>query len=261
MTTENSIEPLEKEVVTVVDVAKKLVIRNDADKEGVMLMGRDWKARIKFAEDFFRPDIQKAHELHKSLTGKLKSIIDPYKQAIQTVKTSIGTFDNDKAEKARQAALKLQQEETDKHNRAIKAAQKKIGKLLEGTQDAQICMHLLNEKLEAGDCSEEEAEVMRNQIEIYETAIKNNQEKADVVVEKVEEKAPAPTYIPPDVVAKNWTATVSDPKALCRAIAEGKVGVGAVKAWNTTLLQAKKKNGEECPGVTYTPDYGKGKRL
>lgn len=253
----------EKIAVFKSEIAKKaadvqaFIIANDEGRQDVLMIGKESQVRIKVIEEYFADDIKRANDLHKSLTGKRKDLIDPYKKVVQTAKDKIGEYDKDVADKKAVEEAKQQQKEVDAHNRRIEVARKKTAELLDGVTDLTHQLSLLTEKLEEGDCTDDEAEVMREQIILLETAIENKKDKVEVITEKVEQKAPVMSAPVSKAKPTDYEVTVTDPVALCKAIGDGHAPEGLVKDFNLVDLKKFKKLGQSYPGVNYKPLYKK----
>lgn len=258
---EQQITVFRGELVDMQRWAGSFVVKNDEDLADLVQGGKDCQAKIKRIKEYFEDDIDRANKIHKSLTGKRNDLIKPHNDVVLLIKEKKGVYIHEKEEKARQDEIRLQKEATEAHARKIQIAEKKIEGFLSGIQDNMAKINSLTDKLEAGDCTDEEAEVMRSQIDILQMAVENKQDKVDVAVAKSVEKAPEPTATAPPVKPKNWKATVSNPDVLIKAIVAGRVPIGVVKEFDLVLLQTLRKSGMDCSGVTYTPDYSKGGRL
>lgn len=62
-----------------------LVVNDDATYQAGVDLGRTIKDAAAAADSYFRPDIKRAHEIHKSLTGKLKAFTDKYDELYDVV--------------------------------------------------------------------------------------------------------------------------------------------------------------------------------
>lgn len=67
-------------------------------------------AMKKQVEEYFNPDIKKAHELHKSLTAKRKALLDPIESFIGSIKRVTGGYLAKEQEKAKEQAVALEKQ-------------------------------------------------------------------------------------------------------------------------------------------------------
>lgn len=104
-----------KEVEGLVEQAKSLaVIQSDEDLNWASEFQKTVKAKRKEIEDFFRPEIDAAHQLHKRLVAKLKVFTDPLDKAVTVTSPAISAY-----------MYKRQAEEKAAQEKATKAAEKK----------------------------------------------------------------------------------------------------------------------------------------
>lgn len=83
----------QQEIVSLSEQAKQLAeIKTDADMEWAGQFQSQLKLKRKEIEDFFKPEIEAAHQLHKKLCAKLKTFTDPIDQAIAITSPAIGSF-------------------------------------------------------------------------------------------------------------------------------------------------------------------------
>jgi hypothetical protein len=93
---------LSQEVSTVVQRAQEVaVIKTDDDLMFAAEFQKQIKGTIKKVEEYFEGDIKTAHDLHKSLVAKKKTLTDPLEKAARITSGSISNFQWDKMEAAR----------------------------------------------------------------------------------------------------------------------------------------------------------------
>lgn len=168
------------------------------------------------AEAHHRPMINAAHQSHKISLAALQKIDDPLKQAEQILKTRIGGWEAEQ--------LKLQ------------AEQERIAR----------------EQAEAARAAETEAE-----IEQAEAAGAPVEEVQAIISQAEMRPTPRPVVAPTFVKAKGvstvmvYAAEVFDIKALCRAVADGKVSSEMVQPNMTALngMARALKSTMQIPGV------------
>ncbi len=87
-----NVEQLQNQVVKLVEGSDMLVISTRQEYEALCRQEDVAVAIKKQVEEYFGPDIKKAHELHKSLTGKRKALVDPLDKFISVCKNVCGGF-------------------------------------------------------------------------------------------------------------------------------------------------------------------------
>jgi hypothetical protein len=89
---EEQIAVIKNEIQALSEGADMLECNSRQDYE-ILVRQEDAAVAIKKqVEDYFNPDIKKAHELHKSLTLKRKTLLDPIEAFISSVKRVGGAF-------------------------------------------------------------------------------------------------------------------------------------------------------------------------
>ncbi len=87
----------------------------------------DVRGVIKSINDEFRPDIEKAHELHKDLLARLKRLLEPFNQAKNIIDREIGRdYQERKAEAERIAREKAAEEQKAEEDRLAAEAEKEM---------------------------------------------------------------------------------------------------------------------------------------
>ena len=105
----------QREISSLADQAKELAkIENDADLEWAGQFQTTIKSKRKEIEDFFRPEIDAAHQLHKRLCAKLKRFTDPLDEATKITSPAIGHY-----------IRKREAEQKEAEEKAAKIAEKK----------------------------------------------------------------------------------------------------------------------------------------
>ena len=110
---------LSQEVSNVVQRAQEMaVIKSDDDLMFAAEFQKQIKVTIKKVEEYFEGDIKTAHDLHKSLVAKKKTLTDPLEKAAKITSGSIGQFQWNKEQEARKAEELRQKEASDKGQEA-----------------------------------------------------------------------------------------------------------------------------------------------
>jgi len=83
------IKKYESQGMQLLDRAKTLKITDDASRKTAVDFSTSARKAIKILADEFRPDIDKAHQLHKDLLLRLNRLIQPFKEARSIVDKEI----------------------------------------------------------------------------------------------------------------------------------------------------------------------------
>lgn len=216
-------EEVGREVVSIETQAKELKV---VDPVSYVAAGELWKSikgiRKKIA-DTFDPIIKKAHEVHKEAVARKKEHDAPLDVAERIVKRAMSAYDEEqerirKAEQERLAEIARKEEE-----------------------DRQLADAIAAEEAakEAGATEDEAAQVA-------EAVMEQPVSVAPVVIPKATPKLQGgPVY------REVWAAEVTDIKALCRAVADGKASTECVMANMPTLnrMATALKSTMNVPGV------------
>jgi len=100
--------------------AKAITINNDSTRAAASEFSLNTRKMVKAIEEEFRPDIDKAHQLHKGLCDRLKRLTEPFKQAQVIVDGEIRR-DYMEREKVRQEAERQAQIKADRERREQQA--------------------------------------------------------------------------------------------------------------------------------------------
>lgn len=107
-----------QEQSNLVTQAGRLPITTDSEAATAGVYAQDLQAFVKKAEEYFAPEIEQAHKLHKSLTAKRAAVVDPVKTALRALADRIAAFN-----------WKRQQEQEAKERKAREAAEAKEAKI------------------------------------------------------------------------------------------------------------------------------------
>ncbi len=218
------INPVETKALSVIDQAKDVVVTDAATYTSAGILWKSIGEMIKEVKETFDPICEAAHQAHKKATEKRAKYLDPLTAAQKSVKQLMSAYDLEQ-ERIRQAEQRRLEEE------ARKAEEERR----------------LQEAIEA------EEEAKRNGATVEEAA-----QEAQAIIEE-------PVYVPPVVLPKAtpklqggpvyrevWSAQVTDIKALCKAVAEGRASTECVMANMPVLnkMATALKNTMNVPGVT-----------
>lgn len=196
-----------KEYSTIESVAKSFQVKNEEDYTVGANMISGAAANISKVEAFFEEDKALAHRLHKSICDKISTITAPWRSVRAHVYPKMVSF-REAQEKARRAAeLRAQQEEAERQRAAQVEAQRIAREAAEAAEQLRQAgqMRLAREREEAA------------QVEV------------SAVVQQAEDFASIGTILPATrpmggpSERRPWIGEVVDIKAICRAIAEGKI--------------------------------------
>lgn len=107
--------------------ADGIVIKDAASYQMAAAMRAELKTRIDWFENFLRPDIQKADQLHKSLLSKLNQLTDAPRKLYQKIGFGLSDFDRraeeEKRRLEREAERKRKEAEAEQQRLAALAAE------------------------------------------------------------------------------------------------------------------------------------------
>lgn len=216
-------EEVETKAVTIVDQARAVKV---IDKDSYLNAGVLWKHigdMITEVKATFDPICEAAHKAHKAATEKRAKYLDPLTAAQKSVKKLMSDYD------AEQERIRLE-EQRRLEEQARKAEEER--------------------RLQEAIAAEEEA--------------KRNGASKEEVSEVVQQIIDEPVYVAPVVVPKStpkmqggpvyrevWAAEVTDIKALCLAVAQGKASPEYISANMPVLnkMAVALKNTMNIPGV------------
>ncbi len=112
-----AIQKYEEQGVDLLSHAESIMIVDDITRELAVEFTTKARGVLKAIEAEFRPDIQKAHELHKSLNERLKTLGEPFKEAKRIVDAEI-TRDYLEQEKIREQLQRDADEKAEKERKA-----------------------------------------------------------------------------------------------------------------------------------------------
>lgn len=235
---------IENEVALVVQERPSLaVIKSNEDAQMVAgYLTRVKEVRKKIA-DFFRGDIDKAHELHKSLLAKMKQVEAKPIEVEAACKNLLTAW-----QVAEQARIRKAQEEADRkaQEEANRTARLQA---IEAARLAAAEAKAAGDK-KAAELARKEAEAIKaGTVQIVAAPV------ASVAVESA-------TKLEGASLRETWSAEVTDLAALCKAVGAGKVGTEYVEANMTALngVARATKGGVMIPGVKMVKKYATASR-
>lgn len=248
---------LQGQVPTTGEAATAFVIVSEQHLEIANENTKGVKLLIKQIEEFFKPHKQRATAVHKGLCEDEKKLIDPLKQAEEIYKQKMFAFhqaENKRLEdEARLRALDIQKEK----ERAIAKINNQIEKIKGQTQDIVAQRTALEAMLEDPNVSDEEAGIIRSQIETLTAAIANKQETVELKELTVNDIAttPEPAAIPEKSAKPKGTSfstekvpeSVFNPEALCKWVLS--TNTFGIIDWNMGQIKKLLNAGMTLPGI------------
>lgn len=194
MTTGFEVIKFESKVNEIVQVARDFVIQNQSTFAAAGEFRQGIKALTKTIKEDADPIIEKAHALHKELTTKRKTLIDPLMEADTIILGKRGEWTLKLQQIAREEAAIIQAAAEKARAKALAEAQKKIDKLMAATAPDAERLQDLNSALYLTDCTPEDAEMLRRQISILEAKIEQAKQRA-ATIEAQAQTAAIPTIV------------------------------------------------------------------
>jgi len=144
----NNLQELEKRVLSLPEMAKKIVIKNDDQ----LFKGNQFllliKNKQKEINSVFDPMIQKAHEAHKEAISQKKRFENPLREAEQYLKGQIAPYLAEKERIRREAELKAQREREEAERKAREVEEKKLQEAIKAEEEGRLedVEEILNEE-------------------------------------------------------------------------------------------------------------------
>ena len=242
-------------------VAKSFEITSDEHLELARDNIRDVKSIKKEIEEYFNPDIDRAHQLHKSLLAKKNSFIEPLIAAEKVYKNDkISPYLDLKEKEAEAERLRLVEVARKERVKLLDRAAKKIDKLLEKTGDLQAQVTSLEEALQNPEMTEEEEETIHARLRPLYAKIEGAKEQIEDKTAEIETHSVVPEPVAAPISApktkgmstsNKLEATVVNPMALIKAIVEGKAPIGIIK-WDMGAINKIVNTGMRLAGTSTT---------
>ena len=219
------------------------------------------KTLIKKIKDYHKPLKAKAQEAKDSIKTAEDSQLLPLEKADKIYEGKMATFINEQNEKLQKEAQKTADKDKKEKDARIKKARDKLDKFKIQVKDRKKQKSDLELLLAQPptNLSDEEAEVMREEIRLIDIELGNIDQAVEDTMHRVEETtsvAPAAAaYIPPDTSVKKLKIpqSVTDPQALLNAVYEKKVSMNVIK-WHMPAIKQELNSGRDVPGVYFTEE-------
>ncbi len=276
---------LEKEVLTLIPYANsfQILTREDATAGAKFITER--KNVISSFKAWYAPLKAKAKEVWDVAQGKEKSIVSPNEEAIAIVRGKIARFEDEEAKRkeAERIRIRKEEEERERQRRQKEDDERRERMRLEDEARAKEEERLKAERrkleeerlaqakaLEEAGAKEQAERILRqaeaqahlDKMLAQAEAIKRENERVLAEKEAIE-ALEAPIFVPEPVivnqkidgvsVAYSWKAEVSDIRAFCRGIAEGRTPSDTIKIdqakLNALAKTWKQNTGDHHPGV------------
>ena len=207
-------QEVETKALSIVDQAKAVVVVDAESYTAAGLMWKTIKDMMKEIEDTFNPIIEQAHKAHKKALEQKAKYYSPLDQASRNVKKLMSDYDEEQRRIAEAEARRLQE----------------IARKAE--EERRLQEAILAE--EAGE-KEEAAAILEE----------------PVYVPPVQVQKATPKLQGGPVYREVWSARVTDIRALCRAVADGKASPECVMGNMPTLnrMATALKATMQIPGV------------
>lgn len=259
-----ALEAVDPKPLSLIELAHELVITDDAGLERVGdLVGNLKKSRKAF-EAILVPFREMRHKAWKRAKDVENDKLNPIDAAIVVANRKAGEYNRLRAEEAEREAEVRRKQEEDERARYLGQLRAGTEKLMKEAGSLDEKAQVIRKELEAPDIPEEHERGLRSQLRTIEAQIAEKTEKAEVKAiqaEEVVEDIPiaAPAVVAPKVAGmvqkKTCTVTVVNKLTLIKAIAEGKLSVDVVKAFDMKKLTDAAKAGMTIPGCNV--DRGK----
>lgn len=258
---EQELKELEGKALSITAYAGGLEVRSEEDMTASHGYLKSIKGLIKEVKETFDPVCAATYKAWKASVAARTTHIEPLEAAEKTIKGAIGDYMDICDEQRREEERKAQEAAQKEQDRILKAAKKRIAKLIEKGGDIQENIATLKHELEDPEIIPIEEAAITAQLEILEAQAEGNAEK----VEQKKAEAVAPVYVPPAAPvtaspkvkglssSKKKVGTVTNPMALIKAVASGTIPQGVIK-FDMTAINKLLNAGMTLPGVSYEED-------
>lgn len=243
------------------EIAAGIQVRCDEEVAVAQAHIDDGKAREKAALAIIEPVKKAAHNLHRSTTA-LEKVVKGFTESRLLIEQKIRVYKEELLRKARAEAEALAEQNRKEAERAATAAQKRLDKIAEGAGGIEAEIARIEAELAEAELTDVEYQVYEARLNALKLQLAGKQERIEDQQQKVEAAsfasaafvAPAAT-VNGKAIKTRWRATaVADPKALMRAILDGKAPDGLIKAWDMTKITQLANMGQKLPGVAYAEE-------
>ena len=225
MSENKAIQAVEKKCAPILEEAKAITIADEKGLEVAKDKVRSIKDLIKEVKETFDPICSKTNEAHKEATGKRKKHLDPLETAKKTVENIIGDY----ATLLMKQAQKAEEKRIADRNKEIEKITKRMNKHLDGYKEIEDQISELEKKIEKGDLTEVEDEVIHKQLGILQTKRDSKAETVERNQTAIEEVETMPAAVATPAVSLKGVGggrteripTVFNKEALVKAAAAG----------------------------------------
>jgi len=235
-------QAIARQATDLVSVARALKIVDPASFERAGAMLQQLKDQQRRIEDFFKPDVDRAHAAWKGLCDKRAGYLDPLKAAITILSDGYASFAKEAQRKADMERRRLERE----------AQEREQARLRELAEAEAAAAKQLTEEAEKASSRDEAIELEQRAAESTAHAEQLNLAAATVPAPVLHV---APSVTPPKgtSVRQHWTWELVDKRALIAAVAAGTVSIEAIDV-NSAYLTARAKADKgtaSIPGVRF----------
>lgn len=258
---EKEIKELEGKALSITEYAGGLEVASEEDMTVAHSHLKAIKGLIKEVKETFDPVVEAAHATHKKSVAAKNKHLEPLTSAEGVIKGKIGGY-MDICERQREEEERLAREKAIKEQeKKLKAAKKRIVKLIEEGGDLQEQIARLEKESEDPELTEAEEAAFTAQLEVLRAQVEGNAEKVEAKKAEVVE----PTYIPPVAPVTprpkvkglsssvKKVGTVTNPTVLIKAVAAGTIPVTVIK-FDMAAINKLLNAGMTLPGVNAKDD-------
>ena len=224
--------------LSVVEQSAALVVCDIESKERSVEIEKQAKLEKKRDLEFLDPFVTAKHKAWKKFVKTRDDRLLEFDTVIKAEGTKRATWSRAEQDRLAKEAAERAEKEAAERTERLATHKTAIDEAIGTSEDTQATIDILNLMLEQDDMTDEKAEMIRSQIGVHQAVLDGANRAAAEEAAKAELAAQAPPPPPPADLApkikgevEGWAykATVTDMKALCKSIAEGKVPTAAVK--------------------------------
>ena len=254
---QKQMQEIEKDVPLRIARANQVVIRTEDDVVlAKKFINEDKEQRNKIIE-YWKPLKEKTRAAYEDVRLKEKALLEVIDNARKVFDQKIITFYDEQERIAREEAEKEAERLRKEKEKILAKVEKQIDSLSAKQASLQDQIAVLVKMLESAE-NEVEAEIIQAKIDILTAKSEGATEKIQEAQTKIDEvsipEVPVTQTAAPQVggvsAKTKLIPEVVSPMLLVRAVAEGKVPIGVVKAFDITLLARLVNSGmNNIPGI------------
>ena len=250
---------IEKKIDPQVREAHALTVRSEEDMMIARSVIQGIKQLKKEIGESCDPIIKSAHETHKKAVAQKNGFIVPLDKAQEVIEGKIGGYLDDVEADRRKEAEKIRAAAEKERDKVIERANKKIESLITQAGDTEGQIKAIEDELNNPELTDAEVQLLgakRDKLIV-------SRDHANRAIQEAADRAEADASVPVPILGaapkvKGISSSVKvipevvNPMALVKAVADGRVPTGVIKAWDLSVIAKLVGAGMIIPGVSTT---------